>query len=243
MVLSQIRSIKLKSTLEITPDVYQLTIGGTNIILIAEEELTLVDTGFPGSSAQLIDLIHKLGRSVEEIRLIILTHSHIDHAGGLADLRKLIQVKVAAHQADIGDTESQMYYPEVIRKLLRIPPFSALRSIISVKPSEVDMQLEGGEVLEPLGGLKVVHTPGHTPGSISLFSPTNKLLIVGDALNEHRGTLRLPPKRVSTDLAQAIDSVKRMARLDFDILCIGHGQPLAEDARSKLQDLIEKIKD
>jgi len=233
----------LKSSLEIIPNVYQLTIGGTNMILIAEEELTLVDTGFPGCSAQITDFIRSLRRSVEEISLIIITHNHFDHAGGLADLRRLTKARVAAHQADFGDSESQLPYPGVIPRLLRIPPFSALRSVFSVKAAEGDIRLAGGEVLKPLGGLKVVHTPGHTPGSISLFSSPNKLLIVGDALNKRSGTLRLPPKMASTDLIQAIGSVRRIAQLDLDILCFGHGRPLTGDVRTKMQELIEKIKD
>ena len=56
-------------------------------------------------------------------------------------------------------------------------------------------------------------------------------------------TDRLPPKMASTDLTQAIDSVKRMAQLDFDILCFGHGKPLTKDVHAKMQDLIEKAKD
>ena len=243
MVLSQLKGITLKSTLEIIPNVYQLTIRGVNMVLIAEEELTLVDTGFPGSSGQIIDFIHNLGRSVEEIGLIIITHNHFDHAGGLTDLSKLTQAKVAVHQADVGDTEAHPPYPRVVRRLLRMPALSALRSAFSLESGEVDMQLEGGEVLGPLGGLRVVHTPGHTPGSISLFSPTNKLLIVSDAMSKLRKTPRLPHRMASTDYTRAIDSVKDIARLDFDILCFGHGRPLIGDAHSKMQDLVTKIKD
>ena len=232
----------LKSALEITPQVYQLTVGGVNTILIGEEELTLVDTGFRGSSAQMIDLIHSLGRSVEEISLIIITHNHFDHAGGLAELRRLSKAKVAAHKADVGEIENHLPYPVVIQKIMRIPPFSALHPVFALQAGEVDIQLEGGEVLEPLGGLQVVHTPGHTPGSISLFSPRNKLLIVGDALNKGGSAPRFPPRMVSTDPAQAIDSVKRMAQLDFDIICFGHGRPLTGDVHNKMQKLLEKIK-
>jgi len=149
---------------------------------------------------------------------------------------------VAVHKADINDIEGQLPYPGMVQRLLRIRPFSALHSVFSIKPSEVDICLEGGEVLEPLGGLKVVHTPGHTPGSISLFSSQNKLLIVGDALNGRRKTLRLPPKMASTDLTQAIDSVRRMAQLDFDSLCFGHGRPLTTDVHTKMQELLERVK-
>ena len=242
IIVPRIHSI-LKSTVEIIPHVYQLTITGVNVILIAEEELTLIDTAYRGSTNQIVDSIHKLGRSVEEISLIILTHNHLDHVGGLSELRKLTRAKVAAHQADISDTENQLSYPRVLQKTLRAPPFSNLHSVFSVVPDEIDIQLEGDEVLKPLNGLKVIHTPGHTPGSICLFSPQNRMLIVGDALNRRGNNLRPPLKMVSTDRAQALDSVKKIAELDFDILCFGHGQPLTRHANTKIQKLIEKIKD
>ncbi len=243
MVLSQARGIMRKRTLEIIPDVYQIANRGANIILIVEEELTLVDTGFLGSSAQVTDFIHSLGRSVAEISLIIITHNHFDHAGGLTELSKLTRAKVAVHQADIGDSEAHLPFAGVIRRLLRVPPFSALRSAFSIRASEVDILLEGGEVLKPLGDLMVVHTPGHTPGSISLFSSRNRLLIGGDALSKRRQSPRLPHRLASTDYSRAMDSVKEIGRLDFDILCFGHGRPLTGDVRSQMRGLIEKIKD
>ena len=242
MVLSQLKGITRKRTLEIIPNVYQIANRGANIILIVEEELTLVDTGFLGSSAQVTNFIHSLGRSVEEISLIIITHNHFDHAGGLAELTKLTRAEVAVHQADINDTEGQSPYPRGIRGLLRIPFLATLRQRFLLSPDDVDIPLAGGEVLEPLGGLEVVHTPGHTPGSISLYSPREKLLITGDALGKRRRGLRLPPKMASTDLTQALDSVKKMAELDFDILCFGHGRPLTDGVHTKMQELIEKIK-
>ena len=158
--------------------------------------------------------------------------------GGLPELRKLTKAKVAAHKADIS--EGGLPYPRIVPKLLKIPPFSMLRPFVYAKPGEVDIQLEGGEILSPLGGLKVIHTPGHTPGSISLFSPQKKLLVVGDALNSRYKHVRLPPKFVSTDLSQAIDSIRRITQLDFDVLCFGHGRPIIKDASAKVQDLIKK---
>jgi glyoxylase-like metal-dependent hydrolase (beta-lactamase superfamily II) len=128
----------------------------------------------------------------------------------------------------------------LIEKTLRLPPFTALRPAFKVEVDEVDIALEGGEVLSPLGGLQVVHTPGHTPGSISLFSSANKLLIVGDALNKHGRAVRLPPKQVSRDLEQAVDSAKKMAKLDFSILCFGHGRPLGEGAYARLESMIRR---
>jgi len=229
-------------TLEVIPNVYQLSIRAANIILIVEKELTLIDVGLYGSSTQIVDFIRRLGRSVEEIGLIIITHNHFDHMGGLAELRELTRARVAAHKAGIVNINEELPFPggRGIGRLLRFRPFSSLRQHLTLKPEDVDILLEGGEVLEPLGGLKVIHTPGHSPGSISLFSPGNKLLFVGDALVRSRKSLGLPHKMVSIDRTQAIDSAREMAQLDFDILCFGHGRPLTSDAHARLIQLLEK---
>jgi len=208
------------------------------MILIAEDELTLIDTGFPGSSPQVIQFIQSLGRSVEEVGLIIITHNHLDHIGGLSELRKLTKAKVAAHRADIDDNRNHSANFKIKKGVKRILPF--VHSVFSVRLNGVDAQLTGGEVLKPLGGMEVIHTPGHTPGSISLFSAKYKLLIVGDALNKRHW---LPPRMVSTDHRQAINSIRRMAELDFDILCYGHGRPLVRDARARMQGWLEKLED
>lgn len=235
-------SLKIKmSSLEIVPHVYQLTIRVVNITLIVEEELTLIDTGFRGGSARISDFIHRLGRSIEEISLIIITHNHFDHVGGLAELRDLTGAEVAAHKAGIASPDGELSYPGSIRRLLRVRPFSSLRRHFALKPEDVDIQLEDGEVLKPLGGLKVIHTPGHTPDSISLYSPQSKLLIVGDALVKRHKTLQLPYKMVSTNRTQAIDSLRKMAQLDVDVLGLGHGRPITEGTRTKLLELVERV--
>jgi len=159
----------------------------------------------------------------------------------LAELKQFTPAKVVLHKADISEGEGRLPLPPLGEKLLRIPPFPRLKPLIYVQPDQVDIPVEGGEVFSPLGGLEVIHTPGHTPGSISLFSPQKKLLMVGDALNRFYRNIRLPPKMVSTDLPQAIDSVKRIARLDFDILCFGHGKPITTDASARVKQLIGKI--
>lgn len=229
----------LQRTWEVLPNVYQLTDKRANITVIFEDELTLIDTGFRGSSVQIVEFIHSLGRSEKEISLIIITHGHFDHVGGLPELKSLTRAKVAAHKAEITDIDSPLHYPRVTRPLVRIKAFSALRSAFTVEPTEVDIELEDGEMLKPLSGLKVIHTPGHTPGSISLFSPQYKLLIVGDALNKRHW---LPPRSASTDSAQALESIRKMAQLNFDILCFGHGRPLAGDIRNKMLAWLDRIK-
>lgn len=228
------------AVLKILPNVYQLTIRGANIILIAEQELTIIDTSFRGSLPGIDSFISHLGRSVSEVSLIIITHNHLAHVGGLPELEMVTSAKVAVHKADLAETEEQLPYPGFVRKILHVPPITLFRPLVYARPSEVSLQLEGGEVLSPLGGLEVIHTPGHTPGSISLFSAREKLLIVGDALNNRRSNLRLPPKLISSDLSQAIASLKRLAQLDFDTLCFGHGRPIIGGASARVRELLGK---
>lgn len=190
------------------------------MLLIVEEELTLIDTGYRGSAHQILDYIRQLGREPEEIGLIILTHNHIDHVGGLAELKKETKARVAIHKSDIGER----------------------KNLPSARPEDIDVRLEGGEMLNLLGGLEIIHTPGHTPGSISLFSPKHRLLIVGDALKKRRDNIDLPFKTAGFDLTQAKDSIRKMSWLDLDMLCFGHGLPL-NGAQSKIQDLAERIRD
>lgn len=238
-IVSKIRRL-LQNTTEIIPGVYQLTIRAANMILIAEKQLTLIDTGLRGSSSQIVDFIHHLGHTPEEIKLIILTHNHIDHMGGLVEIKQLTSARIAIHKTDIGE---RRYVPSTGSryKIKATQLSSSLRSVFSVKLEDVDIQLEGGEILEPLGGLEVIHTPGHTPGSISFFSPKYKLLIAGDAMRKRRKTLYLPPKMASSDLLQSADSIKKLAQLDINILCLGHGLPLSDDINTKMQELINRI--
>jgi glyoxylase-like metal-dependent hydrolase (beta-lactamase superfamily II) len=224
----------------VIPGVHQITVRCVNIVLIVEETLTLVDTGFRGSHRKIIDYIRRLGRSVEEVSLIIITHNHLDHVGGLPVLRNFSSAKVALHKADLSDSESGLPYPGYLIKLMHLPPISILRPFVYAKPSDVDLQLAGGEVLPTLGGLEVIHTPGHTPGSISLFSAKKRLLIVGDAINNRHRDFRPPPKDVSSDLSQAIESIKRLARLDFENLCCGHGRPIVGGASARLKDWVRR---
>ena len=228
-------------SLEIVPNFYQLSIRAVNIFLIVEEKLTLIDTGYHGSSVKIMDFIHQIGRSPEEIGLIIVTHNHVDHIGGLTELKRFTKGKVAIHRVGIISDEDEPPYPGGVRRLLRIPFLSTLRGHFMLKPEDVDIKLEDDMVLEPLGGLRVVHTPGHTPDSICLYSPRYKLLIVGDALVKSHNNPQLPHRMVAMNFKEAVDSVRKIAGLDIDILCFGHGKPLNEDVHAKLLKLVERI--
>lgn len=228
--------------MEIVPQVYQLPIRMINVFLLVEDKITLVDTGYWGSTPRIVNLVQRLGRTAADIDLIVVTHHHYDHTGSLAELKALTGAKVAAHEDDALFIRGEHFAPSQPSPKGLIPRLGAMiRSIGHPKATEVDIPLVDGQELAPLGGIRVIHTPGHTLGSICLHSPQRRLLIVGDALN-HRRRLSLPPRLYSVDMAQARQSVRRLAELDFDTLCFGHGQAIIEGAATKVQDLVARFR-
>jgi glyoxylase-like metal-dependent hydrolase (beta-lactamase superfamily II) len=242
MPLFRDEGILREHVIQVVPDVYQITFRAANVLLIVEDQLTLVDTGYGSTVPRVIEFVRSLNRKPEELRLIVLTHCHFDHAGGLRELKKLTGAKVACHRADISDSELLAPYPRPVQKALELRPLAGIRSQLGVSSSEVELQLHGGETLPVLGGLRVVHTPGHTPGSICLLAPKHKMLIAGDALTRRGQTIALAPKSISTDQAEAARSVRVLIREDFDKICFGHHAPMIGDAKARLRELAAKIR-
>jgi glyoxylase-like metal-dependent hydrolase (beta-lactamase superfamily II) len=102
----------------------------------------------------------------------------------------------------------------------------------------VDLPLEDGTRLDLLDGATVIHSPGHTPGSIVLHFPGERLLITGDVITRFGRRLRLPWRQVSHDIAQAVESVRRLSALEVEVLCPGHGTPLTCDAAAQVRALL-----
>ena len=230
-------------TMQVIPQVYQITFRYANVFLIVEENLTLIDTGYPGNLKNLVHFIHTLSKSPEEIKLIILTHNHFDHTGGLAKLRKFTDAKVAGPRIDFTLGKDIWPYPggKFLGKVTQVPGLSTIRNRMILTARNIDVLLDEGEGFPVLGGLRVILTPGHTAGSISLYAPQRKLLFVADAINKRHG-LRLPLKTATTDINQAIASIAKMTKLDVETICFGHGRPITENANGRLLRLLEKVR-
>jgi glyoxylase-like metal-dependent hydrolase (beta-lactamase superfamily II) len=119
-------------------------------------------------------------------------------------------------------------------------PFVA-RGAKPPKPSRVDRELADGDEIELDGGARIVHTPGHTPGSIAVYVPSRRLLFAGDAAANLFG-LRPPIGMFTEDHIEARASIRKLAQLDFDVVCFGHGKPLDKDASRAFRRLAEKLR-
>ena len=214
-------------------------VWGANVFLLADEHLTLVDTGFRGRAKQILREIDQLGFTATNIDLIIITHHHDDHIGSLAELKEVTGAKVAAHTADApyidGRLQPRLPRPQWLSKAL-----AHLPRLWTVTPINIDILLKDGDELPILGGTRVLHTPGHTPGSISLLLPRERLVIVGDVM-AHSFKLSLPAKAFTVDVAQEIQSIKKIASLDFDAICFGHGKPLVRNAHPAIMEFAKML--
>jgi len=227
--------------IKITPSLYQIIDKRNNIFLIVEEKLALIDTGFRGSVPLVLETIRQLGRRPEELALVILTHNHLDHAGGAAALRQITGCKIAARPVDFTIGRDNVPYPggKYVARLLQAPPLAPVRRRLLLGSDSIDIPLADDQTLPVLGGLKVLFTPGHTPGSVSLYAPAPKILFVGDALNKRNG---LPYRTMTMNLQDAVDSALKIASQDAQVLCFGHGKPIKTGAAVYLSHLAEKVK-
>lgn len=147
-----------------------------NAFLVTGRKACLIDAGVAGSAPSLFAMVRETGRDPDEVSILVLTHSHPDHLGGAPAVQQATGCIIAAHPAEVAWIED----PDLQEKERPIPGFSNLVR----GPVEVDRLLRDGDRVG-IGGerfLAVIHTPGHSSGSISLFLEDEGILFTGDAI-------------------------------------------------------------
>jgi len=224
-------------------------VDGTRIghayLVEGAERLALIDTGLARSTDAVLRAVAVLGRRPEDLREIVITHCHADHIGSLAELAERTSAQVCVHAADAAVVRGEQPMPEVRARGVFGWVASRVSGMMMGKPptpSRVDRELQDGDELE-VGDLKVVHTPGHTPGHIALHMASKRVLFVGDAVfNLPALGLRPPMAMVSVDTAQAKESIRKLAGLECDIVCFGHGRALTREAAGRLRRFAEGLR-
>jgi hydroxyacylglutathione hydrolase len=211
-----------------------------NCYLVEGEGLTLIDTGMPGQVSKIEGYISKkLGRPITDLKYIILTHCDIDHSGNARELRRITGAKIALHTEDADYISGKKVRLGPDRTRWDIDMFYKAIEYLMIhqknKPFfEADILLNEDDLVS---GLRVIHTPGHTPGSIALWDPIKRALFSGDTMIYTGKSIHGSPYRVSVDAQAALRSYDKLLELDFDILLGGHGKPLMPDASARARSL------
>lgn len=222
---------------EIAPDVLHLPLtprDGINAYLLGD---VLVDTGLRASARKLLQALE--GRS---LRAIALTHAHGDHGGSARRLASELGLPVWAGAADRDATETG--------RAVKKPPFdrtglSTVAGVLGDFPGvPVARELREGDELA--AGFTVLDTPGHSPGHVSLWRESDRVLVCGDVFfNMHLLTtvpgLRQPPGPFTFDPAQNRLSERRLAALAPRVVGFGHGPVLAQETAAKLSRFVAAL--
>ena len=243
---------------EIRPDVYYHTIGIVNVVMIGDpsgDDWVLMDTGIPNSADSLMEIVSERFPRNNRPSAIILTHGHFDHVGGMEELIEEWKVPVFAHPGEFVYLSGQQTYPRpnIPRGRKSMTRMSNIFPDNTVNISSALLPLPQAGNIPGMPGWKWIHTPGHSPGHVSLFRESDKVLLAGDAfvtvrtdafykVITEKAEINGPPPYFTTDWEAANDSVKKLAALKPDITVTGHGPAMeGEELRIGLEELVNEF--
>jgi glyoxylase-like metal-dependent hydrolase (beta-lactamase superfamily II) len=225
--------------MQVTEGVHRLTGGVVNFYLIEEGgRLLLVDAGAPGDWDRLVRGVADLGRGLDSLEAVLLTHAHSDHIGTAERARTTAGVPVWVHRDDEamarsgkapkndGKTRSYLLRAEFYRTLFSLARRGATRII----PVAEVATFGDGEVLDLPGRPRAVHAPGHSPGSSALLLEGRRILLTGDVLATRNPLTGRPgpqimPSGLNADTPQALRSLAALDGVPAEVLLPGHGEP------------------
>jgi glyoxylase-like metal-dependent hydrolase (beta-lactamase superfamily II) len=197
-------------------------------------QVTLVDAGVKRAPKRIVAGLEHLGSAPSEVTRIIATHAHSDHVGGLSALRGRTSAVVAVHERDAP------YVREGKGPVLDRSTFGGrlIRRGGRVTPTQVDEELTDGQRLDVAGGLRVLHTPGHTPGHVALLHEPSRVLITGDSIWNMRRRITWPVSSFCTDHRLNKTTAHVLGELDYDLAAFTHGPEIRDGAREAVRGFL-----
>lgn len=207
--------------MEVLKNVHLVDGTTANVYLILRDrKVAVIDAGLPGEHEKVLEYLRDLGFAPADVEVVIATHGHHDHIGSLKALKNLTGAKVAAHREEIPYIRGEKSFRW------------------SSEPVEVEISLEDGD---EIAGLVVIHSPGHTPGSIVLYSEELKAVFPGDLVHEENGRLHEIPHRYSMDPEMNRKAIRNVLRLDFEHVLPSHGRPILNEGKLRWKELVDEF--
>lgn len=236
---------------ELAPGVYGLLMMGGFLnmyVLLNDGVVTVIDAALgKGNIDRLEAGLQELGHPLANVNHIFITHAHLDHVGGLAELQRRCNAHTWTHRLDApvvrGEKLPDAADPASLNTFQRLMQ-SAMQGQTQkpVEPARVDSELHGDEALDAIyPGAQVIHLPGHSHGQIGLWLPDARVLIAGDVMMRYPTGLQPPIRFVSPNWQQVKESVRRVAELEPALLCLGHGQPMVKDTAAKIRHFADRF--
>lgn len=206
-VMKGLRAVEIAKADGLDTEVYILECDGW---------LILVDVGFTPQCHESIQAeLDEMGKTWEDVKMIIITHAHGDHIDNLSQVRELTGAEVVIGEGD----EGKLYERTGVK---------------------ADVILGHGDLIGACGGVEIVHVPGHSDGNLCLYLRGYKTIIAGDTVfGDSEGNLEAPPEKYCADVVEAWKNRGILADYDFDALLLSHGKNTVTGAKEKVLKLIE----
>ncbi len=228
----------------LAPGIWRIpTIGASavNSFLFEEPDgsLTAVDAGIKGRGpARIVAGLAALGRRPEQVGRILLTHAHFDHAGGAAGIVGRTNAPLAAHEIEApylrrGRTPSYQG---------RNPLYRLLSRPAKLQVVDASSTFRDGDLIDVAGGLRVLHTPGHTPGHCAFLHEPSGVLITGDSIFNWRSRMAWSYASFCTDPELNQDTADRLGEAEYEIAAFTHGPEIRDNARESIRDFLRRKK-
>lgn len=229
---------------QLAPGVWRIpTVGRASVNSFAfvddDGSVTLVDCGLKKAPVRIVAGLAAIGKTTADVTRILLTHAHSDHAGGAAEMARRTRAPVAAHEADVEYAQAGRV-PGWDTSFLAGRLFNRLAGG-KFPAVAVAQPLTDGDVLDVGGGLRIVHTPGHSPGHVSLLHEPTKVLITGDALFNVLG-VRWPVRFFCSDFRMTQQTAHVLGELDYDVVAFTHGPEIADRAREQVRRFLSRLR-
>lgn len=229
----------MSKIMQVSTRLWRIRIGIVNVYLIKTNEgLVLVDAAWPNKADAILEGVRQTGHDPRDIRHLLLTHGHVDHAGSAAEISRRTGAKVYVHAADLALTEKgEAGYggitvtPGIIPKLVFLCVIRPGGTKYESFP--IDKTIGDGEILPFANDIEVIHTPGHCAGHVSFLLPRDGILIAGDICSNVMG---LSYSTINEDRALAWESILKVAGFPFEQAVFGHGNPLKRRANQLLKE-------